>query len=770
MKIKKALKIILLGLVSLAVVLTVVMASVFFFWLGPTVKLIAENIGTKALGTPVAVKQLSINPRKGTIDLVGFQIGMPEAFNQSNTCSLAKFHVSVDVHSVFTDTIVVHEIRIESPHFTYEQNAATDNIAELVRHIGEFAGIDPNAPKSAEPKAIEPEDALEKAPKQVIVERLVINDVQMNLANTGDPQLDIQLRLEQLSLSLTNGVVQLSNLALSNPRRLETPNLFQLESITVKLDPASIYSGKVVIEDVQIVKPYAFLEQNPATGTVAEFMKIADAFTTKAAAKPKATATATAVPEPNVKTEPAPPPVELRNLLVDDIQLKLLDTTRTNAPAGPYTLASIGSISVKPIEGSIKIGTITIPNLPAGFTTTNLLHLAGIDIAIDPASIYSDQIVIKTVLVDSPSINLEQTDATGNVSELQKLAEGFAPPTAATVATAPPDVPMVGTTNQPVRLADQPVVLESLVVTNFVVNMVTPLTTNNWSPSSIAKNSIGMLNPMNMLNGGDTNATAAADDTLLQLIAFDLLTLEPLKGLVQISNLRVGNPKGFANKNIVMLDRFMLDLDPDTLQSGTMLIRDILIEKPRIAYERQFTTDNIQSLQAFIKAATEKRKEDRGEATPAQPPVAATEAAPAAPGPKVIITHLLVKDGLVKAKLSALPSAPIPLPDIEMNDLGKETGGTSVGEALSKIGTTLYDAIIGSVSSVTGFAGDALKGAGALTFGALGTVTGGMTDSLGASLGIGGQPKEKISEEPDAESPSKNRRRSSNWRQPGRSF
>lgn len=764
MKIKKALKITVLGLVSLIAVLVVALAAVFFFWLGPTVKLLAENIGSKALGTPVAIEHLSINPRKGTIDLAGFQIGMPETFNRSNTCSLAELHVSINVQSIFSDTIVVHEIRIESPNFTYEQNAATDNIAELVRHIEEFAGIDPNAP-AAEPEPIEAEeDEPETAPKQVIVESLVINDVQMHLANTDDPQLDIQVGLEQFALSLTNGVVQLSNLALSNPGRLETPNLFQLESIIVKLDPASIYSGNVVIEDVQVAKPYVFLEQNPATSTVAEFMKIADVFAAKATAKPKTAAAAT---EPGIETEPAPPPVELRNLLVDDIQLKLLDTTRTNA-ATPSTLASIASISVKLAEGSVKIGAITIANLPAGFTTTNLFHLAGIDIAIDPASLHSNQVVIKTIWIDSPSINLEQTDTTGNVSELQKLAEGFTPPASAAPAPAPtPEPALDEAPAEPVRLADQPVVLESLMITNFAINMISPLTTNNWSPGSIAKNSIGKLNPMNMLNSGTTNAPI--DDTPLQLIAFDLLTLEPLKGLLQINNLQVGNPKGFANKNIVQLDLFKLDIDPDTLQSDTLSIRDILIEKPRIAYERQLSTDNIQALQAFIKAATEKRAENIGEAESA-PVVAEPAATPAAEaaGQKVIITHLLVKDGLVRAKLSSLPSAPIPLPNIEMNDLGKETGGTSFNEALSKIGTTLYDAIIGSVSSVTGFAGDTLKGVGSLTSGALGTMTGGMTENLGASLGIGEKSKAESAEDPSATK--KKRRPLINWRQPGRSF
>ncbi|HSR88667.1 MAG TPA: hypothetical protein VLL07_06905, partial [Pontiella sp.] len=88
------------------------------------------------------------------------------------------------------------------------------------------------------------------------------------------------------------------------------------------------------------------------------------------------------------------------------------------------------------------------------------------------------------------------------------------------------------------------------------------------------------------------------------------------------------------------------------------------------------------------------------------------------------IDHLLVQDGLVKAKISALPSTPIPLPDIEMKDMGKAEGGISPRQAVYGIGTVFYDAIIGSVSGATGLAGDALKGAGSMTLGTLDNVTG----------------------------------------------
>ena len=122
----------------------------------------------------------------------------------------------------------------------------------------------------------------------------------------------------------------------------------------------------------------------------------------------------------------------------------------------------------------------------------------------------------------------------------------------------------------------------------------------------------------------------------------------------------------------------------------------------------------------------------------------------------MIIEHLLVNGGLVRAKLSALPSAPIPLPNIEMKDMGKEEGGTSLAEATSNIGVAFYDAIIGSVSSATGFAGDALMGVGALTFGTLGNVTG-LTSEAEGKEGVPAVDKAAQAAEPEEEKKSRRR-------------
>ncbi|MCF7848528.1 MAG: hypothetical protein K9M45_06730, partial [Kiritimatiellales bacterium] len=82
------------------------------------------------------------------------------------------------------------------------------------------------------------------------------------------------------------------------------------------------------------------------------------------------------------------------------------------------------------------------------------------------------------------------------------------------------------------------------------------------------------------------------------------------------------------------------------------------------------------------------------------------------PAKKVIIEHLLIKDGKVLAKVIGLPTAPIPLTTIEKFDIGKDDGGTSYGQASVEIISAIYDSIANAVTGLAGGATDLIKGAG----------------------------------------------------------
>ncbi len=766
-KVKKT----LIGLLAIVLGLVIVLLCIFFFWLGPTVKMVAQNIGSKALGTPLTISELRINPRHGTFHMSGFAVANPNDFGRTQAVSLESVDLSLDVGSIFSPTVLVHRIQIESPHFVYEQNLATDNISQFLKNLEAYMGGE--APEKPQPRQDEPSD-----PKAIVIEQLEINDIQFHLANTADPTLDIEAYIDQLAVSMTNGVVQLKSFRISNPEHLATPNLFTLDAVTVEVDPATIYTEPLSVLDVQVVRPYAYLERNSMTDTVKEFIKITERLAKSEAGGLEEKET---VEEPPVAETDQPTgrePLHLHNLLIDDIQVKLLDTTATTN-AEPCMLAGIGSISVKLVNGHIRIQGIRIPN-PAGYASTNLFQLAAIDIAADPATLFTSQVGIQKVLINSPQINLEQTEDSGNVVELQEKLMGFAPPARTdSGAPSPEAVSSTGPRPEPVPLSAQPVVVHALVVTNFAVNLKLPVVTNepSWSVSMtdlaslnpLKKLPLEKLNPVDrlkldkigILGGGEEEEPEADPDAPMKLVAFKNLSIQPLKGVIDIDKFRVANPPGFTRRSLARLDALHCELDPDSLPSDTLLIKDIIISAPHVRYERQIMSDNIKALQKAIEKATVKGEEPKEDATESEEPQADEPS-----GQKVVIGRVLITGSTVQAKLSALPATPpIPLPKIELHDIGKKEGGATAAEASAKVFDTFYDTMISTVGETTGFAGDMLKGAGSLALAPLGK------DGEDATEAQEAEPEQpKATDELKDSTKTKRRRTLFNRRRPGRTF
>ncbi|QBG49023.1 hypothetical protein EGM51_17045 [Verrucomicrobia bacterium S94] len=868
-KLKKTLKIVIGGIAALIILIVLT----FLFWLGPTVKFVAGTIGSKALGTEVSIDRLKVNPMKGIISLSDFSIRNPEIFGQSNAVSLASLDISVDMASLFSSTVTVHQVEINSPHFVYEQNLKSDNITEFIHNVQAFAKMDPSAPKPEKEKKKN-----RKTAPVIIVESLIINDVQVQLANTHDHELDIGFGIKSLAVSMTNGTFVLDQAYVKNPGRLETPNLFTLDRINVEMEPDSIYSTNIHIKAVEVINPHAYVEYNSDTDTAGEFLKLAQSLIAKIPTNaPEAEMTNTvattntaggdAPPPPDVtldllavdniqlhainigepdlnvqlsvdrlsvaledgkvemknlrlsnpetletpnlfslenvavqlkpgshKTaspviedirvtsplaflelnkenntvsewlrvvnsyieriptypipslpptpekpkndtftavatnQPTAPPLELQHIAIENIAAHLLDTTDTNLTTHtPRIIAGIDEISARLTDGRIEINHITVPNHP-DFAASNLFHLAQIAVSLDPDSLYSDQIVINDVMIDSPQVDLEQTENSGNVASLQGTFKHFIPPEIADKIPEPEQPEPAEEKKPSLPIAEQPVVLHRLAITNLSVNLKLPVTTNNTETAGMSLKSlnpmeqVGKLNPMGQI--GKLNPLSSEDeeaeidpDAPITLVAFSDLVLQPLKGLLHINGLRIANPPKFSRRDMVKIEHFSLDLDPDSLQSDILLIRDIQLTNPRVRYERHILKDNIKAFQENIEQAVLHREEYTDDTEPG-PKIA--EATPTTEteeeeGQKVIIERIAIDGCIVYAKLSALPTLPIPLPLPELKDIGKEKGGATPAEAATQVYDTFYEEMLNAVSGATGFAGDTLKGLGSLT-------------------------------------------------------
>ncbi|MCF7849443.1 MAG: hypothetical protein K9M45_11390, partial [Kiritimatiellales bacterium] len=144
----------------LVVVLIVAIVCVALFWLGPVVKKAVETVGPQATGVAVTVEKVHIRPLRGLVTIDGLFVGNPEGFANPSAVELKEFKVAVNLRSLMGDTIIVKEILIDAPQFTYERKLSTDNIKEIQKNVEAFfggAGKPAEEPKPGEP-AKEPKE------------------------------------------------------------------------------------------------------------------------------------------------------------------------------------------------------------------------------------------------------------------------------------------------------------------------------------------------------------------------------------------------------------------------------------------------------------------------------------------------------------------------------------------------------------------------------------------------------------------------------------
>ncbi len=144
------------------------------------------------------------------------------------------------------------------------------------------------------------------------------------------------------------------------------------------------------------------------------------------------------------------------------------------------------------------------------------------------------------------------------------------------------------------------------------------------------------------------------------------INVSPLSGEAQLSNLVVGNPPGFKTPSAFKLGAMRVSLEVGSVLSDTIAIREIIISAPEITYELGPGGSNIAVLQKNVQEFTGGGGKD-GSGSP--------EAAGG--GKKVTIDRLLVENATLHVSAAILKGEAItlPLPNIEMKDIGKEKGG-----------------------------------------------------------------------------------------------
>ena len=117
------------------VTLLVILFLGITFSLDRIVKTGIESLGSEMTGTPVKVESVSISPISGEGTISGFTIDNPDDFEGESMLRIGELSISLDVMSLLSDEILIHEIILTDPAFYVEQTVAGNNVLQILDNI-----------------------------------------------------------------------------------------------------------------------------------------------------------------------------------------------------------------------------------------------------------------------------------------------------------------------------------------------------------------------------------------------------------------------------------------------------------------------------------------------------------------------------------------------------------------------------------------------------------------------------------------------------------
>jgi uncharacterized protein involved in outer membrane biogenesis len=158
--------------------------------------------------------------------------------------------------------------------------------------------------------------------------------------------------------------------------------------------------------------------------------------------------------------------------------------------------------------------------------------------------------------------------------------------------------------------------------------------------------------------------------------------ISPRDGRGQIRGLDIGNPAGFSAPRAARLGEIRLAIDPSTLTSPLVIVRELAVEAPQITYEKGPNGTNLDAIQARIQAYVN----GAGAAQSANAASGATSVKR-----RFVIESLTIRGGKVLMTNPGLRGQGLnfDLPDIELRDVGKRQGGATASEVAVLVTGTL---------------------------------------------------------------------------------
>lgn len=191
---KKIFMSIVIGLVVLVVAVVVGLGM----FLGPVVKVGMEVVGPKVTQVPVKVAAVNVSLLTGSAQVSGLSVGNPKGFSSQDAIKLSNASVKLAPLSVFSDKIVVHSIRIESPEISFEGGPGSSNLSKIMENVNAAAKTGPGT--SAKTGAPAKGEAGKKDVKKIQVDELLITGAKARVSTPGGTGQQTVLSLPDIHL------------------------------------------------------------------------------------------------------------------------------------------------------------------------------------------------------------------------------------------------------------------------------------------------------------------------------------------------------------------------------------------------------------------------------------------------------------------------------------------------------------------------------------------------------------------------------------------
>jgi len=175
-------------------------------------------------------------------------------------------------------------------------------------------------------------------------------------------------------------------------------------------------------------------------------------------------------------------------------------------------------------------------------------------------------------------------------------------------------------------------------------------------------------------------------------------SISPLTGSGTLTNLVVGNPEGWSENNLASIGKVHVDVAPMSLLRDTIVIDDMVIESPEFRYETRLIASNVKDLLKHIEEVV-------GASS-------GTETASDAPGKKIAVKRFILRGGKVTIG-TGTAAITVPLPDLELNDLGTPENGLTPVQLVAAVSQEIVGDILSAATRALTTAGGT-SGAAAL--------------------------------------------------------